>query len=246
VSKEVGRLAKVRSATPKPCFKAQRCGGFLALVRQVNGPFGGVGRGPPFECENALPVSQKFKSGAQCRQRRLSMNRFVVGLVALTLLFHSASAAKGDFIYDVEQKGTLTLEFTTADFVVGGTRIDPFSGFQLVPSGFATSGIVDGLSNPKFVPTINYLSFDRSSHFALQLNTAIGGPLPSAPGTYSLTTNSNIILSNQLVGVPDTLVIKPVPEPASLTLFGLGMVCLVGYAWRQRQRSAGVGFPIRQ
>jgi hypothetical protein len=33
--------------------------------------------------------------------------------------------------------------------------------------------------------------------------------------------------------------VSPVPEPASLTLFGLGLVPLAGYAWRRRQKAAG-------
>jgi hypothetical protein len=32
---------------------------------------------------------------------------------------------------------------------------------------------------------------------------------------------------------------SPAPEPASLTLFGLGLVPLAGYAWRRRQKAAG-------
>jgi hypothetical protein len=32
---------------------------------------------------------------------------------------------------------------------------------------------------------------------------------------------------------------SPIPEPASLTLFGLGLVPLAGYAWRRRQKAAG-------
>jgi hypothetical protein len=32
---------------------------------------------------------------------------------------------------------------------------------------------------------------------------------------------------------------SPIPEPASLTLFGLGLVPLAGYAWRRRRKAAG-------
>jgi len=36
---------------------------------------------------------------------------------------------------------------------------------------------------------------------------------------------------------PDAMRVQPVPEPSALLLFGIGVVGLIGYAWRQRNRA---------
>jgi hypothetical protein len=90
--------------------------------------------------------------------------------------------------------------------------------------------------------------------------SSTSGPIDGGAGNYSETalTGSNlqlIALTSGTTTIPagdlqDQVTVytgggftpqngsSPVPEPASITLLGLGVVCLAAYRWRRRQETA--------
>jgi hypothetical protein len=65
-------------------------------------------------------------------------------------------------------------------------------------------------------------------------NTTISG-LGLTPGTYEWTWGS---VANGNADDLKVVIPASIPEPASLTLLGLGAVGMMGYAWRRRRRAA--------
>jgi hypothetical protein len=118
--------------------------------------------------------------------------------------------------------------FTGPAAIGGGTTIeqanttsgDPVAlnnGFNGLHAIFVPSGYISGSQ------LMDSMTFD---------NTTISG-LGLTPGTYTYTWGS---AAN---GTADFLTIQispaATPEPASLTLLGLGVASLAGYAWRRRR-----------
>jgi hypothetical protein len=82
------------------------------------------------------------------------------------------------------------------------------------------------------VVPFGYISDTPIMSSAIWANTTING-LGLAPDTYEWTWGSGATAEDIKVIIPSA-----VPEPASLTLLGLGAAGLLGYGWRRRRAAA--------
>jgi hypothetical protein len=147
-------------------------------------------------------------------------------------------------------EGVSVLPSPDVFLIVGGagqsTFYDPIAGPTSIGPGTTLahgtgSGDLVGVDfNPGgpvtllFVPQ-SYMSGASLSDSATWHNTTISG-LGLAPGTYTWTWGSaaNGTADDLKVVIPSAAA----PEPASLTLLGIGGAGLVGYGWRRRKRAA--------
>jgi hypothetical protein len=141
-------------------------------------------------------------------------------------------------LYSGGTSGTLEAEFVVQNYLVNGSSLNPFTPSVLNP-GVTSPGELDAFTAPPHEAEIIYFSNVDTSFVRAFLTTA---DLPSSPGTYALDTSDSIVTKGvafPTLAVLDTLVVTaPTPEPASLTLFGIGAVGLIGYGWRKRRQSA--------
>jgi hypothetical protein len=166
-----------------------------------------------------------------------------LAVVACLGVAASSRPARANFVtYDIYQNGTsgtLLAEFTYTGFVNLSTSIFGITLTQAV-SGLGTGpGALEGIL------------FSTSDPFPdIEVNNensiAVGGRLdavptshefPTSPGTYTLDTSLSQVLDRHgiQINTPDTMVVTETPEPASLTLLGLGVAGIAGYGWRRRR-----------
>jgi hypothetical protein len=106
---------------------------------------------------------------------------------------------------------------------------------QKIGFGNPAAGFGDLTSNLALVFTNNsvFQTYDLKTSIAPQ-----SGAQDTGGGSFSTNLGSFVIdsLGNGTFGA--TLATPAVPEPASLTLLGLGAVGMMGYAWRRRRQQA--------
>jgi hypothetical protein len=135
--------------------------------------------------------------------------------------------------------------FAIVQLGASGGPLDDYTGFtgpsSIGPGGpFPASsgtgpivGILDVPSIAQFVVTPQgYISGTSITSSATWDNATISS-LGLAPGTYEWTWGSGATADDLQVVIPGAAV----PEPASLTLSGLGAAGLLGYGWRRRKRA---------
>jgi hypothetical protein len=85
---------------------------------------------------------------------------------------------------------------------------------------------------------------DTGLGFTWQSNTVLKGKIPVGGGTSIVESMLDPSLLPPVVGggITNVEIFQPgvsaTPEPASLTLFGIGTLGLIGYGWRRRKQAA--------
>lgn len=106
-------------------------------------------------------------------------------------------------------------DITAGDFT--GMKFSVLSGFSWTYMGGTAGNAGEDVSTVGSQITINQAAIDG-------INTAIGN-------------EANNMFNGWMALGPQTLKPCPVPEPDSLTVFGLGALCLVGWGWRRRRET---------
>jgi hypothetical protein len=153
----------------------------------------------------------------------LGTTNFTDAMVTLTGTGDTANVTGTTFIVNsvtatVNVAGVGTANFTTGSI---GVLVEPTAG----QAGFE-SGLTEGL----FVDDSSFASYDLKTAIGPVTNDLIfgfaGATFSTDQGTFQITNFS---------GQGTFTATTAAPEPASLTLLGLGVAGIAGYAWRRRR-----------
>jgi hypothetical protein len=126
--------------------------------------------------------------------------------------------------------GTGTVNVTgigTATFTDSVGVVDNQGRKETIFSDFTTDQTILGTVNDVFA------TYD--------LRTSIGPASGTSSGDFASYNTSLGALTIESIGTTSTFTATVIPEPASLTLFGIGAVVgLLGHGWRQRKRAFDV------
>ena len=129
-----------------------------------------------------------------------------------------------------------------------GTFVDvPFAARQFVATGqvFTAALLIDNVPNNIFPFILDTSGISTGSYY--DVSSPVGSVNSYNLASPNFPTLNGTTYPGQPSGATNTspghtvLRVNAVPEPASLTLLGLGAVSLIGYRWRRRTPTAGVG-----
>jgi hypothetical protein len=176
----------------------------------------------------------------------------VLAVVACLCGCALAGTGRADSItYDIYSGSTLEAEFVVQSFIDGSTNINPFTP-KIIPGGIGSPGSLRGgtLTGPPSEAFFEYNDGHMGPAGTLFVTFTVS-QFPTSPGTYTNLDPINTTLRDDMAipyPTPDKVVITEssstaTPEPASLTLLGIGAVGLLGYGCRLRRRRLPAAAP---
>jgi hypothetical protein len=142
--------------------------------------------------------------------------------ISITFIFGTPINAFGFFVTDLERGGDIDLRLTPSG---GGGPVDLLYGAQTVTTSIGTDPTqVGGPGGKKFFGFIDDMAGYSAVEIIVNQTLASNGEKP--------------IGTPDIGGFDDFTVGSSVPEPSTLTIVGVGTLCMLAAGWRRSRRAS--------